>query len=266
MSDTMSRRMAMAMAVASLTVASAHAQDGPEHFGGIDGTTTIPAVSFMGLPGPDNQGFSNYAYPGHPGGQRSGQAPLQLPNGSEITQLCFIGNDTAWHGFVQLDLVGWEYPRIGTPTPTAARTLATATSGTPPGAMPGLSTFCAPLTSPIVIKSFGDVDANGVSGWTAYALRGTIVWFPMGGVEPLISAEAFGAAVVVWRRTVSPAPAVATFTDVPTWHQQFRHVEALVASGITGGCAPGRFCPDAGITRGQFAVFLSVALGLHYPN
>ena len=35
---------------------------------------------------------------------------------------------------------------------------------------------------------------------------------------------------------VSPAPATATFADVPTDYWAFRHIEALYASGITAGC------------------------------
>ena len=70
-----------------------------------------------------------------------------------------------------------------------------------------------------------------------------------------------------YRLQVSPAPAVATFpNDVPTTHPFFRFVEAMAASGLTGGCGPGAFCPDSPVTRGQFSVFLSVALGLHFPN
>ena len=66
---------------------------------------------------------------------------------------------------------------------------------------------------------------------------------------------------------VSAPPAVATFpNDVPTTHPLFRFVEAMAASGLTGGCAPGSFCPDSPVTRGQLSVFLSVALGLHFPN
>ena len=68
-----------------------------------------------------------------------------------------------------------------------------------------------------------------------------------------------------WRRSVSPGPATATFADVPTTHPQFRFVEALAAAGITGGCGVSSFCPDAPLTRGQMAVFLSAALGLHFP-
>jgi hypothetical protein len=37
------------------------------------------------------------------------------------------------------------------------------------------------------------------------------------------------------------------------------------ASGIPVGCGGGNFCPDSAITRGQMAVFLSKALGLHRP-
>ena len=71
---------------------------------------------------------------------------------------------------------------------------------------------------------------------------------------------------VFWKRQISPAPAVATFTDVPTSYLFFQQIEALVASGITSGCAAGQYCPDAFVTRGQMAAFLARALGLNYPN
>jgi hypothetical protein len=70
---------------------------------------------------------------------------------------------------------------------------------------------------------------------------------------------------VQWSRQVSPAPSTASFGDVPTNHPFFQFVEALAAAGITGGCGGGNFCPDAPLTRGQMAVFLAVALGLHFP-
>jgi hypothetical protein len=69
---------------------------------------------------------------------------------------------------------------------------------------------------------------------------------------------------VYYKLQVSPAPATATFNDVPTSHWAFRFVEALAASGITGGCGGGNFCPDANVNRAQMAVFLSDALGLHF--
>ena len=73
--------------------------------------------------------------------------------------------------------------------------------------------------------------------------------------------------VEVWRFTkVSPAPAAASFLDVPTSNPFFQYVEALKASGITGGCGDGsNFCPDQPVLRKQMAVFLAKALGLAYP-
>jgi hypothetical protein len=73
---------------------------------------------------------------------------------------------------------------------------------------------------------------------------------------------------VLYRLAVSPAPGAATFNDVPTGHPFFQYIEALAASGITGGCqaSPPLYCPDAPLTRGQMAVFLAKALGLHWPN
>jgi hypothetical protein len=73
-------------------------------------------------------------------------------------------------------------------------------------------------------------------------------------------------AVVGYRLQVSPAPATATFNDVPTSHPFFQFIEALAASGITGGCnaSPPLYCPDAPLTRGQMAVFLAKGLGLHF--
>jgi hypothetical protein len=67
-----------------------------------------------------------------------------------------------------------------------------------------------------------------------------------------------------YKLQISPDPAGATFADVPHGHPFHRFVEALVAAGITGGCGGGNYCPDAPVTRGQMAVFLAGALGLHW--
>lgn len=84
------------------------------------------------------------------------------------------------------------------------------------------------------------------------------------GIGPATNFHSFR---VYYRLQVSPAPATATFpNDVPTNHPFFRFVEAMAASGLTGGCAAGSFCPDNPVTRGQMAVFLASALGLHFPN
>ena len=65
-----------------------------------------------------------------------------------------------------------------------------------------------------------------------------------------------------WFRLAPPAPALATFTDVPVGAQFFREIEALAASGVTLGCTGTEFCPDTNLTRRQMAAFLVRALGL----
>jgi len=83
---------------------------------------------------------------------------------------------------------------------------------------------------------------------------------------PTDGSARFSGVEIWWHRSISPAPAVATFNDVPTGHPFFQYIEALAASGITGGCGNGNYCPDAPLTRGQMAVFLSKALGLHFSG
>jgi hypothetical protein len=77
--------------------------------------------------------------------------------------------------------------------------------------------------------------------------------------------EFFAWVEVWWHRRVSPAPGSPTFNDVPVSDPAFQFIEALAASGITSGCGGGNYCPDNPLTRRQMAVFLSKALGLHWP-
>jgi hypothetical protein len=79
------------------------------------------------------------------------------------------------------------------------------------------------------------------------------------------STTSVAGAIVGYRLQVSPAPASPTFSDVPVSDPAFQFIEALAASGITGGCGNGQFCPNNSVTRRQMAVFLSKALGLYFP-
>jgi hypothetical protein len=64
---------------------------------------------------------------------------------------------------------------------------------------------------------------------------------------------------------ISPAPATASFSDVPTTHPFFQYIEALYASRITTGYgSTGTYHPDDPVTRGQMAAFLARALGLQW--
>ncbi|HPW54782.1 MAG TPA: M14 family zinc carboxypeptidase [Thermoanaerobaculaceae bacterium] len=61
---------------------------------------------------------------------------------------------------------------------------------------------------------------------------------------------------------VPPAPAGTLFADVPVSHWAAAFIEALAAEGITGGCAPGLYCPLSPVTRGEMAVFLTATFDL----
>ena len=69
-----------------------------------------------------------------------------------------------------------------------------------------------------------------------------------------------------WTRQITPAPASASFTDVPTSHWAFRYIEAVKASTITTGCTATTYCPDNNVTRAEMATFLSRALGLNWTR
>lgn len=75
----------------------------------------------------------------------------------------------------------------------------------------------------------------------------------------------FHSVLVYYRLQLSPPPDTATFSDVPVGDLRRQYVEALAAAGISAGCGGGKYCPDDPVTRGQLAVFLARALGLHFP-
>jgi glucose/arabinose dehydrogenase len=57
--------------------------------------------------------------------------------------------------------------------------------------------------------------------------------------------------------TYMPPPATGTvFADVPATAFAASWIEALASAGITAGCGGGNYCPNAGVTRAQMAVFL----------
>ncbi len=117
----------------------------------------------------------------------------------------------------------------------------------------------------------GVAEATECSRWANELLApetvdtGTYSYFVNVHNFPLDGTATIGGIRIFYELQVSPAPVVATFGDVPTGHPFFQFIEALAASGITAGCGGGNFCPDAPLTRGQMAVFLAKALGLHWP-
>jgi hypothetical protein len=170
-------------------------------------------------------------------------AGVRLPAGAVVSRIELDACDDSPTEEVFFAMVRSSAP--GGPEPEFLTALPDHTTGA--AATPGCGKFSAPLIAPETVDNVN---------WN-YVILASIV----GG----FSGDArFAAVRVFYTLQVSPAPATATFGDVPPTHPFFQFVEALVASGITAGCGGGLYCPDAPLTRGQMAVFLSKALGLHF--
>ncbi len=110
------------------------------------------------------------------------------------------------------------------------------------------------------------VDSVGGLGYQYTANAGHPLYILMLWGTTYDGTTKFNDVAIRYHRVVSPAPGAATFLDVPINSGQFQFVEALVAAGITAGCGGGNYCPGNPVTRGQMAVFIAKALGLHFPN
>ena len=201
---------------------------------------TLPAFAFHGLQ-PD---LVNYTTNRSRFCTMSGcvyEAPVQLPAGAVITQIALEACDTNPSGRLEADL--W---RVGLPDGVPALH-ARATTGDN-SATPGCGVFQAALSPHLIVDNFNDV------------------YFIHVNIFGDNSMTRFLAVRVMYTLQVSVGPAAATFNDVPPGHPFFRFIEALVDAGVTSGCSvsPPLYCPDQPVTRGQMAVFLSRALGLHF--
>lgn len=165
-------------------------------------------------------------------------AAVRIPSGALLKYLELDACDnTSSTGYVQASLV--ESDRLGSVTASAPFLL---TDGT------GCHFFSEDLTSLNLVAN------NLTKHYWLIAYISAAQGFEVG----------LAGMVVGYQLQVSPAPAVATFGDVPTSAPFFQYVEALAASGITGGCGGGNYCPNNPVTRGQMAVFLAKALGLQF--
>jgi len=205
--------------------------------------TAVPAVAFY--PGTDSvygtvgSDFSRY---GPSGTVTDFYAALDLPGGAVVDYIG-LNDHPSVHGALSATL--FKRHKDG-----------------------GLTTVGSVLGNPHDIGFGWDTDVSaGPLGfvWTGKTGDALILQVEQASTESL---EYFGWVEVWWKPSVSPAPDIAQFNDVPTTHPFFQFIEALWASGISGGCSayPPLFCPDSTLTRGQMAVFLAKALGLHWPG
>jgi hypothetical protein len=228
---------------------SARAQSYGDH----DQVLTIGAAQFGSEDGPGGSiDTDGYLTSGASGGYF--QAPLALPEGARIEQLCLYAKDSDPFGSVQVILIASKLVPGGE-TPGAMGFLASLARST---SDVGYGYYCTDAID-LTLRSTLDVDSDGVLDNVAYYVAANVP-------SPSEGALGLGGVRLTWKREVSPAPATPTFGDVPTTDGAYAHIEALVSSGITSGCGGGNYCPNAKLTRRQMAVFLSKALGLHWSN
>ncbi len=209
------------------------------------GTTAVSAVSVAAL---ECSTFSESAawaaVGGSPNRYLTGgdefECTVHLPTGASVKAIEVEACDNSSTGYV---LASFDHTTTGGGGGT---TLASVSTGDT--AIPGCGFFHTVLTTPFTID-------NSLEKY----------WFEIINTTSDGSTYVAGARVY-YSLQVSPAPSTATFTDVPTSSPFFKYVEALYASGLINGCGGGNYCPSNPVTRGQLAVFLAGALGMHWAD
>lgn len=214
-------------------------------FGPNEQVLTLGASAFRPTVG-TNTTYSYGASDGYLHGNGDYVAPVDLPDGAEIVAICADVYSMGGGG------MGAQLEEVQLPDSGIAGNVYLVPGGDATVVvLPiGFSANCNTGALDYVVHSSADLG----SGLRNLAHR----------VRYSGSDAALGAVRIYWHRQVSPAPALATFNDVPTTHPFFQYIEALAASGITGGCGGGNYCPDNPLTRGQMAVFMAKALGLNW--
>jgi S-layer homology domain len=247
-------RISMALGIATLVAGAARAQS----YGGQPQVLTVGVSEFRGVDGASSSvsGTDGYLSNPAPGTYSYYLAPLPLPEGASIQRICLFANDsdTAQFGYVQAYLVGFKL----VPTDGAPASYAIPDASAISIANVGYQYQCSADFS-YTLRSMTDIDGDGTPDSVVHYLE---VYLPYPSQNDL----SFGGAQILWKRQVSDSPATPTFGDVPSTHPFFQFIEALSSSGITTGCGSGNFCPNAPLTRGQMAVFLGKALGLHWSS
>jgi hypothetical protein len=179
-----------------------------------------------------------------------------VPNGANLESVAFyVGDDEAGADRDFRGQLCRNWADLDGANPDSDCPVVVQTTGTP-----GDTVIAA--NPGIAVRYQYDVDGDSEDEVVSYFL---LAQFGIGPESVYGSSIRLRHVRLLFRRQVSPAPATASFGDVPTGHLFFQFVEALAASGITAGCGSGNYCPDAPLTRGQMAVFLAKALGLHWP-
>jgi hypothetical protein len=224
---------------------------GPDYFGlQCCQVLQIPASAFHTIDGavPVGESATGYLYASAYGGFYDFWAPVELPSGALIVFLDLYYYDTSASD-LQIDLRAYNGGNV------------TGSGGSGP---PGGATVAS-------VSSTGAAGYDYSAALVGYTVNNNVAYDPAAAQLTLRTfftatdgTEKFKAVDIWWARQISPAPGTQTFNDVAPGDFGYQQIEALVASGITGGCGGGNFCPNANLTRAQMAIFLAKALGLYW--
>ena len=123
----------------------------------------------------------------------------------------------------------------------------------------GSASSADPVLFQVASASYGDVPAGGSSsclddGGACYEL-GTTGPRPASHWDVSIDEQLSTGDSYQW-----PLHVGASFADVPVDYWTYRFVETILHAGITAGCGPAFFCPEAVVNRWQMVVFISKAM------
>jgi hypothetical protein len=203
----------------------------------------VPAIEFQPLQGVDGPVYTSGSngtsgqITRHGSGDSFFTAPLHLPSGALITYLEFDYCDSQ-----------------PASNPSSLTLVETYYSGDVTATLPEIQSGHDGCNFVTV-----DESGQGMVVDNYYQMYNLVFYHNFGD-----GSESIAGAIVGYKLQVSSPPGSPDFTDVPTSHPFYQFIEALYASGITGGCGGGKYCPDSPVTRGQMAVFLAKALGLHF--
>jgi hypothetical protein len=120
-----------------------------------------------------------------------------------------------------------------------------------------------------VTPTFNDVPcSSGFAKWIdELAARNVTAGCGGGNYCPMTDVTRAQMAVFLLKTAFGPSYApppctTPTFSDLPCSSGFAPWVDDLAGRGITAGCAPGMYCPNSPVTRGQMAVFLTATYGL----
>ena len=220
----------------------------------------IPGFDFHGYAGSEYW-MTTDGYIFHDTGSSFYDAAFQLPNGAILSGVTFFDYDNSATDDFRLFMSKYALPG-NAPGPDVAGLHSSGVTETP-----GWQTVYFAFAAPETIK-----DWDSPNGAVYYQLRVKLAMSP----EQQDASTRSATLRQPGPAPDSPAPGVATFTDVPTGHPFFKFVEALYASGITagcGGCTPARRSPHprpdgrlpGSSPRPTLAVFLNLVVRLTPP-